>query len=457
VILRNLCVLILLVVVASGTPPEGAGLLLISIDGLNPDYLTHADRYSLKIPNLRRILREGSHASSVRGVLPTVTYPTHTTMLTGVPPAKHGIFSNQTFDPSQTNLGGWYWYSEDVQAPTVWQAAAQAGYVVGSVAWPVSVGARGVQFLIPEYWRAMTTADDLKLLRALSTPGLLSELEKIHGKYIIDLDNAVPGDWMRTRYAESIIRDKHARFLTLHIASLDHIEHETGPGIAKVFAALEEIDKMVAVLEASMRTLAQNAVVCVVSDHGMVRVEHELNLNVAFVKAGLITPAARKTARAPAIASWKAQPWSNSGSAAIVLHDAGDQETLTKVEQLLTDLAADPANGIASVLDRKTIETMGGSRKAVFWVDMKPGFSIGSAMTGPLTRDVPVRGTHGYAPTHPEMRASFFIAGAGIRKGVDLGEMDIRSIAPTLAKLLGLSFPSADLEPLAIFSDSNQR
>jgi hypothetical protein len=55
------------------------------------------------------------------------------------------------------------------------------------------------------------------------------------------------------------------------------------------------------------------------------------------------------------------------------------------------------------------------------------------------------------------MRASFFIAGAGIRKGVDLGEMDIRSIAPTLAKLLGLSFPSADLEPLAIFSDSNQR
>ena len=90
-----------------------------------------------------------------------------------------------------------------------------------------------MQFLIPEYWRAMTTADDLKLLRALSTPGLLSELEKIHGKYIIDLDDATPGDWMRTRYAESIIRDKHARVLTLHIASLDHIEHETGPGSAK--------------------------------------------------------------------------------------------------------------------------------------------------------------------------------------------------------------------------------
>ena len=88
-------------------------------------------------------MRDGSHASGVRGVLPTVTYPTHTTMLTGVAPAKHGIYSNQTFDPTQTNLGGWYWYSEDVQAPTLWQAASKAGYVVGSVAWPVSVSAPG--------------------------------------------------------------------------------------------------------------------------------------------------------------------------------------------------------------------------------------------------------------------------------------------------------------------------
>jgi predicted AlkP superfamily pyrophosphatase or phosphodiesterase len=452
VITRRLSVFVLLGAAAWCAPPDGAGLLLISIDGLNPDYVTQADRYGLKIPNLRRILREGSHASGVRGVLPTVTYPTHTAMLTGVAPAKHGIHSNQTFDPTRTNLGGWYWYSEDVQAPTLWQAAAKAGYVVGSVAWPVSVGAPGVQFLIPEYWRAMTTADDLKLLRALSTPGLLSEFEKVHGKYIIDLDDATPGDWMRTRYAESIIREKRARVLTLHIASLDHIEHETGPGSAKAFAALEEIDKMVAVLEKAIRTVARDAAVCVVSDHGMARVNHELNLNAAFVKAGLITPAERKTAGTPAITSWKAQPWSASGSAAIVLKDADDRETLTKVKNLLTELAADPANGIAGILDRKAIDEMGGSPRAAFWVDMKPGFSIGSAMTGPLTREVAVRGTHGYAPTHPEMRASFFMAGPGIRKGAGLGEIEVRSLAPTLAKLLGLSFPTADLKPLAVFA-----
>jgi len=422
---------------------------MISIDGLNPQYVIQADKYGLKIPNLRRILRDGAHASGVRGVLPTVTYPTHTTMLTGVWPAKHGIYNNVTFDPLQTNLGGWYWYAEDVRVPTLWEMAAKAGYTVGSVAWPVSVGAKGVSHLIPEYWRAMTTSDDLKLLRSLSSPGLLSAFEPVHGKYIIDLDDATPGDWMRTKYAASIIKEKRARVLTLHMASLDHIEHDTGPVATPAFAALEEIDKMVGVLEQTMRSVAPDASICIVSDHGMARVEHELNLRGAFVKAGLITPAVEpEAAKAPAIADWKAQPWSAGGSAAIILKDANDTETLKQVDRLLKDLASDPKNGIAAILDRRAVAELGGAPNVAFWVDLKPGFAIGSAPAGALTRDVPVRGTHGYAPTHQEMRASFFITGPGIPKGKALGEIDIRSVGPTLAKGLGISLPAADLKPL---------
>jgi predicted AlkP superfamily pyrophosphatase or phosphodiesterase len=442
--------------VAHSAPPPDAGLLLVSIDGLNPNYVTRAGDYGLKIPNLRRILRDGSHAGSVRGVLPTVTYPTHTAMLTGVLPAKHGIDSNTTFDPERKNLGGWYWYAEDMRSPTLWEAAAKAGYVVGSVAWPVSVGAPGVRFLIPEYWRAMKTGDDLKLLRALSSPGLLSELEAVHGKYIIDLDDAVPGDWMRTRYAASIIKEKRATIMTIHIASLDHIEHDTGPGSAAAFAALEEIDKMVGVLEDAIKSLARNAAVCIVSDHGMARVDHELNLNAAFVKAGLITPAAPGAGpRVPAISAWKAQPWASGGSAAIVLNDDADQQTLKKVERLLREMAADPANGIAAILDRKAIAEMGGSPRASFWVDLKPGFVIGPAMSGPVVKAVPVRGTHGYSPVHPEMRAAWFMSGPGIRKALDVGDIEIRSIAPTLARHLAIDFPSADLKPLPVFADVN--
>src|SRR5215467_13629735 len=181
---------------------------LISIDGMHPDYVLNADQHGLRIPNLRRYLRDGVHASGVRGVLPTVTYPTHTTMLTGVPPAQHGIYSNVTWDPLRKNQEGWYWYAEDIRKPTLWEAASRAGYVVGSISWPVSVAAPGVQYDIPEYWRAQTP-EDIKLLRAVSTPGLLAEFEKTVGEYTTNLDAAEAGDWCRTRYAIAMIRQKH--------------------------------------------------------------------------------------------------------------------------------------------------------------------------------------------------------------------------------------------------------
>ena len=219
---------------------------MISIDGMRPDYVTAADQHGLKIPNLRHLLATGAHAEECAS-LPTVTYPSHTTLITGVWPAKHGIYNNVAFDPLFKNFDGWYWYSEDIKVPTLWQAASKAGYLVGSVSWPVSVGAR-VAFLIPEFWRA-TTPDDLKLERALSTPGLLSEFQEKLGPYVTDLNDAIPSDWGRTRYAEAIIRSKHARFVTVHLAALDHLEHAAGPFSAEANSTLEEIDKMVGVLE----------------------------------------------------------------------------------------------------------------------------------------------------------------------------------------------------------------
>jgi len=67
---------------------------MISIDRLRPDYVRAADPYGLRLPNLRRFQAEGASASGVKGVLPTVTYPSHTTLVTGVSPAAHGIVYN---------------------------------------------------------------------------------------------------------------------------------------------------------------------------------------------------------------------------------------------------------------------------------------------------------------------------------------------------------------------------
>ena len=59
-----------------------------------------------------------------------------------------------------------------------------------------------------------------------------------------------------------------------------------------------------------------------------------------------------------------------------------------------------------------------------------------------------VKGTHGYFPTHPEMRATFILSGPSIAKRGSLGEVDMRDIAPTLAKVMKVSLPQADGKPL---------
>src|SRR5271170_3446393 len=101
----------LAVVLAAQALLSAAPVLIISIDGLRPDAVTQADQHGLKIPNLRRMMAEGAYAEGVTGVTPTITYPSHTTLITGVWPAQHGILGNTKFDPLMENMGGWYWYA----------------------------------------------------------------------------------------------------------------------------------------------------------------------------------------------------------------------------------------------------------------------------------------------------------------------------------------------------------
>jgi len=435
----------------AGIPLWAAGhsVLLISIDGMRPDAVLEADAHGLKIPHLRQILRDGAHATGVRGVLPTVTYPSHTTIVTGVWPARHGIYSNQTFDPLGRNFEGWYWYAEDIAVPALWEAAAKAGLITASVSWPVTVGAKSIRYNVPEFWRAQKTADDLKLLRAVATPGLLAGIAQDAGPYIVDLDDAIPGDWARTRYAIWILRHGKPQFMTVHLAALDHLQHATGPFSTESNSTLEQIDDMLGQLEDAARLASPDYAVCIVSDHGFSRIDHSLNLMKAFADAGLIALGPGAGFRgAPAVVDWKAFPKVDGGSAAILLRDSSDEATRAKTVQLLRRLAADPANGIAQILDRKAIAAMGGNPQAEFWVDMQPNFSAVNSV-GPLMIAAK-GGTHGYAPSHPEMLASFFMAGPGIAGAVSLGEIDMRSIAPTLAAYLELALPSAELQPLSL-------
>ena len=88
----------------------------------------------------------------------------------------------------------------------------------------------------------MKSPEEIKLVRAISTPGLFRDLEPIAGRYTNDLDDVIPGDEARTRYAVAMIGQKRVRFLTIHMAGFDHVEHEAGPYSAEAFRVLEAID-----------------------------------------------------------------------------------------------------------------------------------------------------------------------------------------------------------------------
>ncbi len=439
-ILKLLCTALLLLSAASVSAQ--APVVMVSIDGLRPDYITNPKACGKEFPALRAFLTEGTYAEGVVGVLPTVTYPSHTTLVTGVEPARHGILSNETFDPERRNLGGWYWYSQDIQADTLWDAASRKGLVTASVGWPVTAGDRNIRYNIPEYWRARNN-EDRKLLRALSTPEIYDAIESFYG--------AARGNTMPVAYDAALTEGAiwavghQARLVTLHLPALDHEEHEHGPFSVEACNTLVEMDHDVARLEKAAFAADPNAVVAVVSDHGFSRTDHKLNLGLALTRAGFITPGG-----ATGVASWKASVFPAGGLAAIVLHDPSDQATVEAVRALLHTLAADPANGIAAVLERPEIEKLGGFPNASFVVDLKLDYQLGYAWEGPLVTDAPNTGSHGYLFTHPEMRSSFFIRGRGIAHGRDLGVIDMRQIAPTIAQLLGVKLKDAQQPPLSL-------
>jgi predicted AlkP superfamily pyrophosphatase or phosphodiesterase len=413
-------------------------LVLVSIDGLQPDYVLDADKHGLRISNLRRFLTEGSFATGVKGVIPTVTYPSHTTIVTGVWPSKHGIYANHPFDPFGKNQGGWYWYAEDIRVPTLWDAAGEAGLTTANVNWPVTVGAR-ITYNLPQIWRA-GTEHDRKLVRALSTAGLLDELERDLGPYADGEDETVAGDELRGRFAIHLIERKRPDFVMAYFSGLDAEQHRSGPFSPASLAALERIDNIIGALRtAAERVRGGRIVFCVVSDHGFARADKEVNLLAAFRRAGLLEFDENNL-----VTSWQATTWQAGASAAVMLNPTAHGSVMTKVRQLLDRLAADPENGISEVLQGERLHSLGGFPQAAFLIGLKPGYRLGSRTTGPLVITAKVGGMHGYLPQQPEMNASFLIMGMGTPAAHSLGEIDMRAIAPTLAGYLGIALPSAD-------------
>jgi predicted AlkP superfamily pyrophosphatase or phosphodiesterase len=432
------------------TTAMSRSLLIISIDGLPPRYVIDADALGLRIPNFRSFVSGGAYARGVVGVTPTLTYPNHTTIVSGVAPAQHGILSNTPFDPLMTSREAWYWYAEDIRVPTLWSAAHAAGLSTASVNWPVTVGDTNIDTLLPEYWRAVNP-DDLKVLRALARPeGRIAQLEAKLGPFIEGYTDTLASDEVRTRFALEVLRQDKPKVMAVHLIALDGTEHREGPYTPAAYEVLGALDRMVGELIAAAIANDPEATVAIVSDHGFIKTHTAVNLRTRFVEAGLIKLASGTQDGNLAVESWDAQIWPGGGLAAVMLKDPRNASVRQRVKTVLDAAASDPRKGIARILTAGEVAALDAFPGAEFIVEFAPGFLCGTAFRGDLFTTAGSKGTHGYLPQREEMHASFFIKGAGIGAGRDLGVVDMRQLAPTFAKVLGLELPSAKHAPLQI-------
>jgi len=387
----------------------------------------------LRTPNLNEFVENGAVSAGLQGVFPTVTYPSHTTLVTGQSPAAHGILANLYFDPEHKMNSAWYWYAEQIRVPALWDAAHHRGLKTAGVSWPVTVGAQ-IDFNIPEF-RFPRTIEDKLLLRLASTKGLLEEFEKVDG----EVPMAGQDDHLRARMAAFLFRTRKPDLLVLHLMDFDHAQHGDGPDSEAAFKTLESIDECVGLVRKEVRNsgAASETVFFLVSDHGFRPVEKAFHPGAVLASLGL-------SALEQKPAEWRVGLMREAGSFALLARDPNDREAIDRATKTFERLQAEGSWGIDRVIQRRELDSLKAFTGAFAAVSLSSGYTTGFATEGPwITPSGSTKGTHGYLPGPVEMDASFLAFGPGIA-AARLPRARLVDVAPTAAEILGITLPDAE-------------
>ena len=395
-------------------PAEQNRLLVISIDGLDHRWLSDRDRLGLRIPNLRKLVDEGVLADGVVGIVPTVTWPSHTTMITGVTGPEHGIFSNSP--PGKPGLR--WWYARYLKAKTLWHVAHEKGIKSGAVWWPVTVGA-DIDYNFPEFWgEPVVKPYEFEPVLKLSTPGLADEVNKVYPSFL----RRGLADRQRVLAARYILEYKRPELFLLHLGELDSEQHATGAFSNNAKATLEYQDELLGPL---LEALPEQTYVAIVSDHGFETQERIYRPKVELKQAGIVADVHVK-----------------DGVFAVKPRE-GDEAA-----RLFRTLVGKPGSMIArevpvdEVLD---MEPQNEGWSAFFETTF--GVAPSGEETGPVVGPGDGRGHHGLWPTREDYRAAFLLWGPGIRTG-EIPEISMLDLGPTFADILGLKLPRTQGESL---------
>ena len=410
-------------------------VVLISIDGLRPDYYLPGPSRQTRTPQLDALREQGSWAEGVLSQFPSLTYPSHTSIVTGVTPARHGIVQNTMFAPDGT--GAWFFEAAALKTPTVWDAARAAGLTTAGISWPVSVGAK-IDYLLPETNQAPRDSSWLDLMRKQSTPGLVDAVVARLGSFEPNANrDYVQRDRFSTAAAGVIIENHRPNLLMIHFVEADTAQHQFGPNSRQAITAIERIDTAIGSLRQSLDKagIGDSTTIVITGDHGFYRVHSAFQPNVVLREAGLLTVDASGH-----LTGWEAV----AHRSAIRLKNPHDDALAQKIERLFEGLATGRYKGLFRVVKRAEIAERGGDPDALLFLEPIEGYTTAAGMTGEFLVASTRGGDHGYTPDAPAMHTGLILSGAGIKPGVTIPLARQLDIAPTIARLLGFEMTGID-------------
>jgi predicted AlkP superfamily pyrophosphatase or phosphodiesterase len=418
-------------------PAKDRHVVLFCIDGL-PGWAFDDPR--LPMPTLLRLGREGAIAKRMTTVNPSMTWPAHATISTGVIPAKHGVLFNGLLLRDGPRLPVHVQQrsrEELLRVPTVYDLASRAGLTTAHVNWiPHQVGGT-FTWAFPE-----RPKPDGALEREMDEAGVLprKDIAEFMQSTIVWRDES----WSKA--AAYLLRRRRPHLLLVHLLALDAAFHRHGP---KTVAAAASEALADARLREFLAALAESGIrerttLPVLSDHGFKPVRRIIRPNVVLREQGLFKAEGAKVAACDAIAV------PEGGSAMLFVTDPDRREAL--VPKLKEAFAA--LEGVSRVLGPADYAALGypapaeNAQMADLLLVAKDGYGFMGDLAAEAVSDAregsTYVGLHGYPADDPAMDAFLIAWGRGIRPGARLDRVRLVDVAPTVAALLGFRMEGVD-------------
>lgn len=428
-------------------------LVVLSIDSLQTNDLP----FLQSLPNFSTILSKCALVKNVREVYPTLTYPIHTTIITGVTPDKHGVPHNQLpsinhEDPDWSIMGSdWNWYSHSNKAYSLMDAANDKGLVTASVAWPV-MGGQKPTYNLAEIWPNSKEAY-LETLQRSCTANVLEDYYETHLKPI-DWSRKPDMDSFGVEISADMLRRHKPDLMLIHSVCLDHARHKYGDEHEMVNECLVRVDSIVGeIIDACKEagTFEETNFV-ILGDHGHIDVKYAFNLNKLFVEHGFIRVDENNNVK-----DYDAYSFSAGFSTHIMIKNKENIDMQEKVYSMLKKIKEEHQDYIETFYTAKeAIENEGLAGDFSFVIEGIEGVVFLNDVSGDLIISSSegnynyYKGMHGHHPSKGN-KPPFIVYGPAITKNIVIESGDMIDECPTLARLLDVKMPNMDGKEFPIF------